>query len=337
MFSAASSPANTSAAAPDTALILCNLGTPTAPTAPAVRRYLAEFLSDRRVVDLPRALWLPILYGAVLPTRPAKSAAKYQSVWLDAGRGSPLMHYSLQQSAGVQARLGSSAKVYTAMRYGQPALGQVLSAAQAQGAKRIVLLPLYPQYSSTTTASIYDSLNLWCSQQRQLPSMSVLSDFATHPGYIAALAAQVQAHWQAHGRGQKLLLSFHGVPERTVRLGDPYALQCEQTAAALSAALGLAAHEWQMSYQSRFGKAKWLEPASDRTLQQLAAVGLKTVDVFCPGFVSDCLETLEEIAIEGAHIFRAAGGQSLNAIPCLNDSPAWLDALAEIAREQMGS
>ena len=323
-------------AQPKVGVLLVNLGTPDAPTPKAVRRYLKEFLSDRRVVEIPRALWLPILYGLVLPTRPKKSAAKYAQIWLG-DKGSPLLHYTELQTAGLQARCGDKAKVYTAMRYGQPALPAVLSQAQTDGAQRIIVLPMYPQYSGTTTASVFDSAAAWSAQQRHIPSLTIISDFHQHPAYIDALAAQVQAHWQQHGRAQKLLLSFHGLPQRCVDLGDPYAAQCQQTAALLAAALQLPPDAWQISFQSRFGKAKWLEPATDRTLQQLAAVGLKTVDVFCPGFVSDCLETLEEIAMEGAEIFRAAGGQKLNAIACLNDSPAWLDALHCMAQEDLGA
>lgn len=312
-----------------TAVILCNLGTPNAPSPAAVRRYLAEFLSDPRVVEIPRLAWLPILYGLILPIRAKKSAAKYAQIWLG-DQGSPLLHYTQLQTAGLQARFGAKAKVYTAMRYGQPALPAVLSQAQANGAQRIVILPMYPQYSGTTTASVFDSAAAWSAQQRHIPSLHIVSDFHQHPAYIAALAAQVQAHWQQYGRAQKLLLSFHGVPQRTVDLGDPYAAQCHKTAELLAAALQLQPDQWQITFQSRFGKAKWLEPATDRSLQNLAAQGCKSVDVFCPGFVADCLETLEEIALENRDIFMQAGGQDFRFIPCLNDSPAWLDALAQL-------
>ena len=317
-----------------TAVILCNLGTPDAPTPTAVRRYLAEFLSDPRVVEIPRAIWLPILYGIILTIRPRKSAAKYAQVWLG-DKGSPLLHYTQLQTAGLQTRLGEHAKVYTAMRYGQPALPTVLSQAQAAGAERILILPMYPQYSGTTTASVYDSLAAWSVRQRRIPSISVISDFHQHPAYIAALAAQVQAHWQQHGRAQKLVLSFHGVPQRTVDLGDPYAAHCQKTAELLAAALQLQPQQWQMTFQSRFGKAKWLEPATDHSLEKLARQGCSSVDVFCPGFVADCLETLEEIAMENREIFMEAGGQDFRFIPCLNDSPVWLDALAQIVDTQI--
>ena len=317
-----------------TAVILCNLGTPDAPTPTAVRRYLAEFLSDPRVVEIPRAIWLPILYGIILTIRPRKSAAKYAQVWLG-DKGSPLLHYTQLQTAGLQTRLGEHAKVYTAMRYGQPALPTVLSQAQAAGAERILTLPMYPQYSGTTTASVYDGLAAWSVRQRRIPSISVISDFHQHPAYIAALAAQVQAHWQQHGRAQKLVLSFHGVPQRTVDLGDPYAAHCQKTAELLAAALQLQPQQWQMTFQSRFGKAKWREPATDHSLEKLARQGCSSVDVFCPGFVADCLETLEEIAMENREIFMEAGGQDFRFIPCLNDSPVWLDALAQIVDTQI--
>ena len=317
-----------------TAVILCNLGTPDAPTPTAVRRYLAEFLSDPRVVEIPRAIWLPILYGSILTIRPRKSAAKYAQVWLG-DKGSPLLHYTQLQTAGLQTRLGEHAKVYTAMRYGQPALPTVLSQAQAAGAERILILPMYPQYSGTTTASVYDGLAAWSVRQRRIPSISVISDFHQHPAYIAALAAQVQAHWQQYGRAQKLVLSFHGVPQRTVDLGDPYAAHCQKTAELLAAALQLQPQQWQMTFQSRFGKAKWLEPATDHSLEKLASQGCSSVDVFCPGFVADCLETLEEIAMENREIFMEAGGQDFRFIPCLNDSPVWLDALAQIVDTQI--
>lgn len=317
-----------------TAVILCNLGTPDAPTPTAVRRYLAEFLSDPRVVEIPRAIWLPILYGIILTIRPRKSAAKYAQVWLG-DKGSPLLHYTQLQTAGLQTRLGEHAKVYTAMRYGQPALPTVLSQAQAAGAERILILPMYPQYSGTTTASVYDGLAAWSVRQRRIPSISVISDFHQHPAYIAALAAQVQAHWQQYGRAQKLVLSFHGVPQRTVDLGDPYAAHCQKTAELLAAALQLQPQQWQMTFQSRFGKAKWLEPATDHSLEKLARQGCSSVDVFCPGFVADCLETLEEIAMENREIFMEAGGQDFRFIPCLNDSPVWLDALAQIVDTQI--
>jgi ferrochelatase len=221
------------------------------------------------------------------------------------------------------------------MRYGQPALPTVLSQAQAAGAQRIVILPMYPQYSGTTTASVYDSASAWSAKQRNIPSLSIVSDFHQHPAYIAALAAQVQAHWQQHGRAEKLLLSFHGVPQRTVDLGDPYAAQCQQTAQLLATALQLQPQQWQISFQSRFGKAKWLEPATDHSLEKLATQGCSSVDVFCPGFVADCLETLEEIAMENREVFMHAGGQDFRFIPCLNDSPAWLDALAQVLENEI--
>ena len=322
----------------ETAIILCNLGTPEAPTASAVRRYLAQFLSDQRVVEIPRAIWLIILHGIILRTRPAKTAAKYASVWLPGG--SPLMVWTQKQAAGLQELLQDSTaqppRVYYAMRYGQPSVESVLSQARADGAKRIFILPMYPQYSGTTTASLYDSWAAWSAEQRNLPDVRILSRYHDHPAYIAALAAQVQAHWAQHGRAQMLLLSFHGVPERNLQLGDPYHCECLKTARLLAQALGLEAGQWQASFQSRFGKAKWVGPATDTTLAALPARGIQSLDVFCPGFPSDCLETLEEIAIEGQEIFMHAGGSSYRYIPCMNDSAPWLAALLRISQEQIG-
>ena len=327
-------PANSS----ETAIILCNLGTPDAPTAPAVRRYLGQFLSDKRVVEIPRAIWLPILHGIILRTRPAKTAAKYASVWLK--DGSPLMVWTQRQAAGLQALLqqdqAAAPRVYCAMRYGQPSMESVLSQARADGAKRIFILPMYPQYSGTTTASLFDSLAAWSGQQRNLPDVRILSRYHDHPAYIGALAAQVQAHWAQHGRAQMLLMSFHGVPERNLQLGDPYHCECLKTARLLAEHLGLEASQWQVSFQSRFGKAKWVGPATDTTLAALPPRGIESLDVFCPGFPSDCLETLEEIAIEGQEIFQHAGGKSYRYIPCMNDSAPWLAAMAGICQEQIG-
>lgn len=328
------SPANSHIDSAPNAIILCNLGTPDAPSTVAVRRYLAEFLSDPRVVEIPRAAWLPILYGIILPTHPKKSAAKYAQIWLG-DKGSPLLHYTQLQTAGLQARLSHETKVYTAMRYGHPALPAVLSQAQAAGAQRIVILPMYPQYSGTTTASVYDSIAAWSAQQRHIPSLHIVSDFHQHPAYIAALAAQVQTHWQRHGRADKLLLSFHGVPQRTVDLGDPYAAQCQQTAQLLATALQLQPEQWQISFQSRFGKAKWLEPATDSSLKKLAAQGCRSVDVFCPGFVADCLETLEEIAIEGKASFLASGGKEYHHVAALNEDHRWLTVLTSLVERHL--
>lgn len=316
-----------------TAVLLVNLGTPDAPTVPALRRYLAEFLSDPRVVEIPRAAWLPILYGVILRMRPAKSATKYARIWMP--EGSPLAVWTRKQAALLQGYLGQRGHgqllVRHAMRYGQPSVPQVLDELMAEGATRVLVLPLYPQYSGTTTASVNDAVMAWARRQRRQPELRFLNHYHDDPGYIAALARRVQQHWQREGRGQKLVLSFHGVPERTLFLGDPYHCECHKTARLLADQLGLRRDEVQVTFQSRFGKAKWLQPYTEPTLVALAGQGLKRVDVMCPGFASDCLETLEEITQEARHAFLQAGGSDFHYIPCLNDQHEWIDALTHLA------
>jgi ferrochelatase len=322
--------------APRTAVLLVNLGTPDEPTAPALRRYLAEFLSDPRVVEIPRAVWWLILHGIILRTRPARSAAKYASVWLP--EGSPLAVWTQRQTAALQQQLaarGHQVLVRHAMRYGNPSLPSTLDALRAEGATRVLVLPLYPQYAAATTASVADKVMQWAARSRRMPEFRFIAEYHDDPAYIAALAAQVRQHWAAHGRGDKLVLSFHGVPERSLHLGDPYHCQCHKTARLLAAALGLAADEVQLTFQSRFGRAKWLQPYTEPTLQALATAGVKRVDVMCPGFVADCLETLEEIAQEARDAFLAAGGETFHYVPCLNDNPAWIDALAALTERHL--
>lgn len=319
-----------------TAVLLVNLGTPDAPTAPALRRYLAEFLSDPRVVEIPRLPWWLILHGIILRTRPAKSAAKYASIWMP--QGSPLLVWTERQAQAVQQQLaarGHQVLVRTAMRYGNPAIPSVLNALRAEGATRVLVLPLYPQYAAATTASVGDKVLQWAAQARRVPEWRFVSEYHDDPAYIAALAARLRTHWAEHGRGEKLVLSFHGVPERSLTLGDPYHCQCHKTARLLAEALGLARDELQVTFQSRFGKAKWLQPYTEPTLQSLAAAGVKRVDVMCPGFVADCLETLEEVAQEVRHAFLAAGGQTFHYVPCLNTDPAWIDALSGLVEKHL--
>lgn len=321
----------------DTAILLCNLGTPDAPTAPALRRYLAQFLSDPRVVEIPRAAWLPILHGIILRTRPAQSAAKYQTIWTP--EGSPLAVWTNKQAVMLRGWLGEAGRpvqVLPAMRYGRPAIGAQLQALQAEGVKRVLVLPLYPQYSGTTTASVVDDVAAWTRRQRHFPELRFVNDYHDDPGYVAALAASVRAHWQREGGpADKLVMSFHGIPERNVRLGDPYADQCRTTARLLAEALGLAPEQYQLTFQSRFGRARWLEPYTEPTLVALAQAGTRRVDVMCPGFTGDCLETLEEINQEARHAFLQAGGQEFRYIPCLNDSHAWITALSRIAQQHL--
>ena len=307
------------------ALVLANLGTPAAPTAAAVAAYLGEFLSDPRVVQLPRWLWQPLLRKVILPRRSPVVAEKYASVWLEGG--SPLAVHTRALAEAVQARL-PAVRVLHAMRYGAPSLAAVLQRLREEGAPSVRLLPLYPQYSTTTTASMVDIADAF----RDGPRIEVLPDYHADAGWAAAVAAAIRAHWDAHGRGERLLFSYHGLPQRVVDAGDPYADQCEASTVAIAGSLGLARDDIALAYQSRFGKGKWLQPDVVGTLQALARAGVRTVDVACPGFAVDCLETLEEIAMQGAQVFRAAGGHALRYIPCLNADAAHADALASLAR-----
>ncbi|WP_202816425.1 ferrochelatase [Immundisolibacter cernigliae] len=317
---------------PRSGVLLVNLGSPAAPTPAAVRRYLKQFLSDRRVVNLPPLLWQPILRGIVLTTRPRRSARLYKSVWT--AEGAPLVVNTRRQAAGLATRLtGQGVAVAFAMSYGAPSLAQGL--AQLAGCERVLVLPMFPQHSASTQGAVFDALAAALRPAMRLPTLRFVADFHDHPGYIDALAASVRAHWAVHGRGDRLLMSFHGLPQRNVDRGDPYAGQCARTARLLADALDLKDDQWQLAYQSRFGKARWLEPATDATLRAWGAQGLARVDVVCPGFVADCLETLEEIASGGQRIFQAAGGGQFRYIASLNDSPAWLDALADLLRAQL--
>lgn len=319
------------------AILLANLGTPEAPTAPALRRYLAEFLGDRRVVDLPRWLWWPILHGFILRTRPAQSARKYEKIWM--AEGSPLKVHTERQAKLLRGLFGLAGDQETivawAMRYGEPAIGPALDRLAAQGAEPIVVVPLYPQYAGSTTASVYDAVSAWRKGRRKPPRLIPIRDYGDHPGYIGALAASVREHWQVHGRPDKLVMSFHGIPKRAVEQGDPYADQCRRSAELLAEALRLEADAWQMTFQSRFGRAEWLQPYTQPTLEALARSGTKRVDVMCPGFATDCLETLEEIGMECRDAFLAAGGAEFRYIHCLNERPDWIAALAAIVREQL--
>lgn len=328
--------ASTTASAPRTAVLWCNLGSPDAPTAAAVRPYLAEFLGDSRVVEIPRAIWALILYGIILRVRPAKSAAKYASIWLQ--EGSPLKVWSSRQAQALQATLdaqGLAVTVRDAMRYASPSIAARLDALQAEGIERVLVLQAYPQYSATTTASVIDAVSAWTRRQRRLPELRFVNQYHDDPLYIEALAQSVEAWWQQHGRPDQLVMSFHGIPERNIRLGDPYQSQCLQTARLLVARLGLSDAQHRVTFQSRFGRAKWLEPYTEPTLRELGAAGVGRVDVMCPGFPADCLETLEEIAMEGREAFLHAGGKDFRYIPCLNDSPVWIDALAQIAERHL--
>ena len=318
-----------------TGVLFVNLGTPESPTPAATRAYLAQFLSDPRVVEIPRLAWWPILHGIVLRTRPAKSARKYAQVWMP--EGSPLAVWTARQAAllrGYLGERGAAVEVRWAMRYGKPAIAAELDALCAAGATRILVFPAYPQYSAATTASVLDDVAAWMRRTRRLPELRFVNHYHDEPTYIEALAAQVRRHWQREGRGRVLVLSFHGMPARTLALGDPYHCECRKTGRLLAQALGLKDDEWRLTFQSRFGRAKWLEPATDATLAALARAGAG-VDVLCPGFAADCLETLEEIALEGRASFLAAGGREFHYLPCLNDSPEGMRALAAVALRQL--
>ncbi len=319
-----------------TAVLFCNLGTPDEPTAPALRRYLAEFLGDQRVVEIPRLVWLAILHGVILRIRPKKSAAKYASIWMP--EGSPLKVWTQKQATLLGTELqaqGHDVQVRYAMRYGNPSIASQLDALKSDGVTRVLIMPAYPQYSATTTASVFDAVYTWAAKARRLPEFRFVNHYHDDPGYIGALAASVQAHWHAHGQADKLVMSFHGVPERTLQLGDPYHCECYKTARLLAEKLGLSKDRYQLTFQSRFGKAKWLEPYTEPTLIKLAEAGTKSVDVMCPGFTGDCLETLEEINMEAREAFLHAGGEKFSYISCLNDSQEWTNALTAISAQHL--
>jgi len=321
---------------PTTAVLFCNLGTPDAPTPVAVRRFLAEFLSDPRVVEIPRALWLLILHGIILRTRPAKSAAKYATIWTP--EGSPLKLWTEKQALLLQGWLGQrghQVKVHYAMRYGSTSIASQLDKLKAQGVTRVLILPAYPQYSATTTASIFDAVYTWAARTRLIPELRFVNRYHDDPGYIGALAASVRKHWMANGKPDQLVMSFHGVPERTLHLGDPYHCECMKTARLLAEALGLEREQFKVTFQSRLGRAKWLEPYTEPTLVAMGKAGVHRVDVICPGFNCDGLETLEEIDQEGREAFLHAGGKVFHYIPCLNDNNDWITALCNVTVQHL--
>jgi protoporphyrin/coproporphyrin ferrochelatase len=321
---------------PRTAIVVINLGTPEAPTAAALKPYLREFLSDPRVVEIPRIAWLPILHGIILNLRPKKSAAKYASIWTP--EGSPLKVHTERQAKllkGLLGERGHEVLVVPAMRYGNPSIPQVLAQLAAENATRVLLLPLYPQYAASSTATALDAALAHFASQRNLPEVRMVRAFADDPGYIAALAQSVRDHWTRHGRGERLLMSFHGVPRFTLDKGDPYHCECHKTARLLAEALELSERDYLVSFQSRFGKAEWLQPYTAPTATKLAREGVRRLDVICPGFVADCLETLEEIAMEVKQDFLAAGGKEFSYIPCLNERPDWIAALADLAERHL--
>ena len=321
-------------------ILLVNLGTPQAPTAKALRPYLREFLSDRRVIDYPRWLWYPILHGIILNVRPRKSAAAYAAVWTD--EGSPLYVYSRRVAQQLAARLSAEwtqpVRVVLGMRYGQPSIRQGLAALREAGVRRMLILPMYPQYSRTTVGTTFDAVFEALQTWEWVPAIRTVNDYYRHPRYIRAVADSIRDHWAQQGPpagdgGARLIYSMHGVPARYSRKGDPYEGQCRDTAARISDALGLRDDQWQLTFQSRFGPEPWLQPYTDETLKALGAAGAARVDVVCPGFAADCLETLEEINVENRGYFVAAGGQQFHYISCLNDSPAHVDLFVALANE----
>jgi ferrochelatase len=318
-------------------VLLVNLGTPQAPTRQAVREYLKEFLSDPRVVEIPAIVWQPILRLFVLTTRPKASAARYAQIWMP--EGSPLRVYTERQANLLQGylgeRLGTHVAVEYAMRYGSPSIPEGMAALQAHGCTRILLLPLYPQYSGSTTATAFDAAWSALAHMRNQPDVRSVRDFHDDAGYIDALEARIRGYWTRHGRPAVFVMSFHGIPKRAVDRGDPYAQECAATALRLAAGLDLREGEYRVTYQSRFGRAEWLKPYTSEVLVQLAREKAPRVDVACPGFVSDCLETLEEIAIENKALFLNAGGREFHYISCLNDRHEWISALTDLAERNL--
>jgi ferrochelatase len=322
---------------PHTAVLLINLGTPAAPTADAVGEYLAEFLSDPRVVELPRWLWWPVLHGYILRTRPSRSAEAYAKVWRD--DGSPLLAFSNQLArvtgAEIARRTAGKVQVALAMTYGEPSVASRLQSLLEQGIRRILALPLFPQYSATSTGAALDAVARTLQKLRWPPELRTINDYHADAGYLVALAASVQAHWAEHGRGQRLLLSFHGIPEKYAAAGDPYPGQCRETARRLGDALGMTDQELLVTFQSRLGRKPWLRPYTEETIEQLARQDVETLDVLCPGFAVDCLETLEEVALRYRTTFLTNGGRQFRYIPALNAGNAHATALTEIAMRQL--
>ena len=319
-------------------VLLVNLGTPDAPTAGAVRRYLREFLSDPRVVQIPRVAWLPILYFLVLPLRPARSARKYAAIWT--ADGSPLRVYHERQAQLLRGylgqKLGKPIPVVGAMRYGKPSIKAGLAELKEKGCDRILVIPMYPQYAQSTTASTEDALARGLRRWKPAPALKLVKDFHAHGAYVKAIAKNVNEYWMKHGRPDRLVMSFHGIPKAVAEAGDPYDKQCRESARLIATELGWNDARTLVTFQSRFGRAEWLQPYTDATLRQLGKDGVGRVDVICPGFAADCLETLEEINIENRHVFLHAGGKDFHYIPTTNDTPAFMTALSILAMENLG-
>ncbi|HSI37940.1 MAG TPA: ferrochelatase [Methylotenera sp.] len=318
-------------------ILLANLGTPDAPTASALRPYLAQFLMDRRVVEIPRFIWCCILYCIILVIRPKKSAEKYAQIWTK--DGSPLLVHAQKQALLLRGFLGQKIKspfvVELGMSYGNPSMQSAIESLKAQHCNKILVFPLYPQYAASSTAAALDSVWKTLLKMRNVPAIRTIRNYHDHPAYIAALAASVRQHWQINGKPTKLVMSFHGVPKFHLLKGDPYHCECHKTARLLAEELELNKDEYTVAFQSRFGKQEWLKPYLANTLETLGKAKTKRIDVVCPGFSSDCLETLEEIAIEGKEIFKHAGGGEYHYIPALNENEAWIHAMTTIALENL--
>jgi protoporphyrin/coproporphyrin ferrochelatase len=323
---------------PRTGVFLINLGTPEAATRQALRRYLKEFLSDPRVVEIPRGLWLPVLNGVVLNLRPRKSAQKYATIWTP--EGSPLKVHSEKQVKLLRGWLGQAGYpdilVEYAMRYGEPSVASRLTRLKEEHCSRVLIVPLYPQYAASSTASSFDAVARFYARTRNVPELRFVRGYHDHPGYIKALAASVNQHWVERGRPDKLVMSFHGLPRFSLDKGDPYHCECQKTARLLGEELGIPPGQYVVTFQSRFGRAEWLKPYTQLTLEELAKRGVRRVDVICPGFAADCLETLEEIGVECKGAFLNAGGKEFHYIPALNERPEWIAALGAVVRTHLG-
>lgn len=323
-------------------VLVAQLGTPAAPTAAALRPYLKQFLSDPRVIDLKWWKWLPILHLFILTRRPARSARLYQRIWTE--EGSPLLVYSRAQEAGLQQRLGDDYRVILGMRYGEPSMGAAMAQLKSEGIDRILVFPMFPQFSCSTTGSIYDGANqaafgrrcpIYFDRRRQMPTLRFVPPYYAHPDYIDSLKVRVEEEIAGLDHTpDRYLITFHGIPKRYIDEGDPYRQHCEETADLLAAALKLKQHEWRLGFQSRFGKEEWLQPYTEDLLADLGREKLSSLVATCPGFTADCLETIDEIGHEGQQQFGETGGGELNLVPCLNDHPRWLDAMATIARQE---
>ncbi|OEY67644.1 ferrochelatase [Marinobacter sp. X15-166B] len=318
-------------------VLITNLGTPDAPTPAALRRYLGEFLADPRVVEVPRLIWWFVLHGVILRIRPPRSAKAYQKIWGE--QGSPLLKHTADQCEklrqALQTKYGESIEVGFAMRYGNPSIASELDRLSAAGVRKLMVLPLYPQYSATTSASTFDAVARDFSQRRWLPDFRFISHYHDFPAYIEAMATHIEDYWSQHGRSQKLILSYHGIPLKYLKKGDPYHCECYKSSRLLAERLGLGDEDYLTTFQSRFGREEWLRPYTDKTLKALPAQGVESVDVFCPGFASDCLETIEEIDEENREYFMEAGGKEFRYISALNSSAGHIDALVELIEQNL--